>query len=87
MRVTCASIEITEHLLSPTVWLFYCQFHTSIIGRCSTTVDIITALTTINRQSKLQINMQVVTCEKMKTSGGLSLVPTGAGTRLMWVNV
>ena len=30
---------------------------------------------------KLQINMQVVTCEKMKMSEGLSLVPRPLGTR------
>ena len=38
------------------------------------------ALTTIHCQVKLQINMQVVTCEKIKMFGGLSLVPRGNET-------
>ena len=33
------------------------------------------ALTTIHCQVKLQISMQVVTCEKIKMFGGLSLFP------------
>ena len=38
-----------------------------------TTINIVTALTTIHRQS----NVQVVTCEKIKLPGGLSLAPRG----------
>ena len=78
MRVTCPSIENTEHLLTPV----HCQFRSLIFWKMLHYCDIVTALTTIHHQSKLQINMQVVTCEKMKMSGGLSLVPRGLGTRL-----
>jgi len=69
MRVTYASVENTVHLLTP---LSIISSILPFFGRCSTTIDIVTALTTIHCQSKLQINMQVVTCEKMKMSGGLS---------------
>ena len=58
-------------------------------GRCSTTIDIVTALTTIHHQFKLQINMQVVTCKKMKISGGLSY-SQGSGNETnetKWLNV
>ena len=57
-------------------------FTLSFFERCPTTIDIVTALTTIHRKVKLQINIQVVTCEKMM-SEGLSLIPRGLGTRLM----
>ena len=58
--VTCASIENTEHLLTPLLPQLYARllsvsymyFH---FGRCSTTIDIITALTTNHHQSKLPL--------------------------------
>ena len=64
MRVTCASVEntVTVHLLTP---LSMVSCILPFFGRCSTTIDIVTALTTIHHQSKVQINMQVVTCENV----------------------
>lgn len=59
MRVTCASTVNTEHLLTPPQ-LYACSivsFTLQLFERCSASV---TALTTIHRQVKLHINMQVV---------------------------
>ena len=79
MRVTSASIENALHLLTP---LSMVSFILPYFGRCSTTIiDIVTALTTIHHQAKLQIIMQVVTCDKMKCLEAL-VIPRGLGMRL-----
>ena len=56
MRVTCASIENTVHLLSS---LSIVSFILPFFGRRSTTVNIVTALSTIHHQLKLQISIQL----------------------------
>ena len=51
MRVTCASTGNTEHLLT-LPQLYACSivsFTLQVFERCSATIDIVTALTTIHR--------------------------------------
>jgi len=72
-----ASIENTVYLLTP---LSIVSFILPFFRRCSTAVDVVTALSTIHHQSKLQINIQVVTCENMKCLEAL-VVSRGLGTK------
>ena len=61
MRMISASIENTEHLLT-LPQLYACSivsFTLPFFGRCSATIDIVTALTMIHYQAKLQITLRM----------------------------